>query len=182
MNTRSVRFRVSPSLVVASLALAISLGGTGYAALRLPAGSVGTAQLKRNAVTTLKVKNQSLLAADFKPGQLPAGAQGAAGEPGPKGDKGDKGDKGEPGSVGVSGYQRVVSAPANIAPGTQASVFAMCPSGKRALGGGFFATSASAQIPVSFPAFDTGWRADFRNPTASSFNVAAYAVCANVAP
>lgn len=179
MNTRSVRFRVSPSLVVASLALAISLGGTGYAAFKLPAGSVGTAQLKKNAVTTLKVKNQSLLAADFKPGQLPAGPQGAAGAPGPKGDKGDNGD---PGAVGVSGHQRVAGQSETVAAGAYRTLTAMCPNGKRVLGGGVFTSSASADIPVSFPAFDTGWRADVRNPTASPFTAQAWAVCATVAP
>ncbi|MGH3126597.1 MAG: hypothetical protein ACRDPX_01630 [Gaiellaceae bacterium] len=174
--------RVSPALVVASLALAISLGGTGYAALKLPAGSVGAAQLKKNAVTTLKVKNQSLLAADFRPGQLPVGPQGATGTPGPKGDTGDKGDKGDPGPVGVTGHQRVSGPPVSVAAGAYTTLTAMCPTGKRVLGGGVFTASASAQIPVSFPAFDTGWRADVRNPTASPFAAQAYAVCAIVAP
>src|ERR1022692_4416975 len=63
------KLRVSPAMVVACLALLIGLGGTGYAALSLPANSVGTAQLKANAVTSLKVKNGSLLKADFKAGQ-----------------------------------------------------------------------------------------------------------------
>lgn len=40
------------------------------------------------------VRDGSLLAADFKVGQLPAGARGAQG---PKGDKGEEGDKGETG-------------------------------------------------------------------------------------
>ena len=57
--------------------------------------SVGTLQLKRNAVTARKIApnavrgahvlDGSLLATDFKGGQLPAG---------PKGDKGDKGAQG----------------------------------------------------------------------------------------
>jgi len=43
-------------MVVACIALAIALGGTSYAALRLPANSVGTKQLKDGAVTEQKVK------------------------------------------------------------------------------------------------------------------------------
>ncbi len=74
---RLIRFRrLSPSMVVACLALLVALGGTSYAALRLPANSVGTAQLKNGAVTSVKVKAGSLLKRDFKPGQLPAGPAG----------------------------------------------------------------------------------------------------------
>src|SRR5581483_2402945 len=53
--------RPSPAFVLAGLALAVALGGTSYAAVSLPANSVGTAQLKNDAVTSLKVKNGSLL-------------------------------------------------------------------------------------------------------------------------
>jgi len=62
------RFRPTPSMVVASIALLVALGGTGVAAVRtlLPANSVGTAQVIDN----------SLLKKDFKAGQLPAGKQG----------------------------------------------------------------------------------------------------------
>jgi len=65
---------------VAYLALFIALGGTSYAAAsNLPAHSVGALQLKVNAVTTSKVKNHSLRAVDFEPGQIPKGPKGATG-------------------------------------------------------------------------------------------------------
>ena len=79
------RHRPSPATVLAGLALVVALGGTGYAAITLPANSVGTAQLKKDAVTSLKVKNGSLLSADFKAGQVPAGATGPAGAAGAAG-------------------------------------------------------------------------------------------------
>jgi hypothetical protein len=93
------------ALVLAATALAVGvLGSTpiGEAArgLVVPAKSVGTAQLKTGAVTSAKVRNGSLLTADFRPGQLPAGPagpQGSAGPAGPKGDRGDRGDKGDQG-------------------------------------------------------------------------------------
>src|SRR5581483_739201 len=62
-----------PSTVIACIALAVALGGTGYAAIALPAGSVGTAQLKNGAVVSSKVKDGSLRARDFAAGELPAG-------------------------------------------------------------------------------------------------------------
>ena len=86
--------RPSPALVIACLALLIALGGTGYAALVLPANSVGTAQLKLNAVTSAKVKNGSLLRADFKAGQVPGGAAGPAGPAGAAGAAGPAGPAG----------------------------------------------------------------------------------------
>jgi hypothetical protein len=82
--------------VLAAAALAVAVFGStpiGHAAgnLLLPRNSVGTVQLKGSAVTGLKVKDGTLMAADFKAGQLPAGSQGPQGPAGPKGDKGDPG-------------------------------------------------------------------------------------------
>jgi hypothetical protein len=82
------RHRPSPSMAVALLALSVALGGTGYAAIKLPRNSVGSKQIKRNAVTGAKVKDFSLFANDFAAGQIP---KGPTGPPGPKGDRGDRG-------------------------------------------------------------------------------------------
>jgi hypothetical protein len=59
--------------VVATLALFVALGGGAYAAVKLPA----------NSVTTRQVKDHSLLTRDFRPGQLPRGAIGPQGLTGP---------------------------------------------------------------------------------------------------
>jgi hypothetical protein len=86
-----LRRRPSPALVVACLALAVALGGTGYSAVVLPANSVGTKQLRNGAVVAAKVKPHSLVARNFMDGQLPAGpagpkgADGLAGAAGPAG-------------------------------------------------------------------------------------------------
>lgn len=103
--------RPSPALALSSIALFVALGGTGYAAATLPRNSVGPTQLRTNAVTSAKVRNGSLLAKDFKAGQLPAGAgaagpkgdAGAKGEAGPKGEAGAKGDAGPQGAAGAQG-------------------------------------------------------------------------------
>lgn len=95
----TVRRRPSPALVVACLALGISLGGTAYAAGVLPANSVGTRELKNGAVVAAKVKDHSLVAKNFRRGQIPAGppgpqgAQGLTGAAGPPGGKGDPATK-----------------------------------------------------------------------------------------
>lgn len=49
--------RPSPAMVVALVAFSIALGGTGYAAAKLPADSVGAKQLKKDAVSSAEVKD-----------------------------------------------------------------------------------------------------------------------------
>lgn len=51
------RRRPSAALVVSFVALFVALGGAGWAAVNLPAGSVGTRQLQNGAVTTPKIRN-----------------------------------------------------------------------------------------------------------------------------
>src|SRR5437660_2466131 len=48
------------SNAIAWAALFVALGGTGYAALALPAGSVGTRQLRTRAVTGHKLANRAV--------------------------------------------------------------------------------------------------------------------------
>jgi hypothetical protein len=100
--------------VIATLALFLALGGGAYAAFKLPSNSVGSKQIKKNAVNSSKVANGSLLPGDFKAGQLPAGPQGL------KGDKGDpclpsdpncKGPKGDTGAQGPGAVTLYYSAP-----------------------------------------------------------------------
>ena len=62
--------RPSPALVVAFVALLIALGGTSFAAFRLPRNSVGTKQLKPNAVTASKIKNGAVTASKISTGGL----------------------------------------------------------------------------------------------------------------
>src|SRR3990172_3558431 len=97
--TRIFRRRPSPAMIVACIALLVSLGGTSIAAVsQLGPNSVGTPQLKNGAVTNAKVRNnainsakvqnRSLLRGDFAPGQLPAGPTGPQGPTGPAGPAG----------------------------------------------------------------------------------------------
>jgi hypothetical protein len=82
--------------LVAYLALFVALGGTSYAA--------GSKLLPRNSVGSNQVINRSLLAKDFKKGQLPKGARGPAGAKGATGSQGAKGTTGVAGpSTGPAG-------------------------------------------------------------------------------
>jgi hypothetical protein len=74
------------SQFIGYLALFIALGGTSYAVTKLPA----------NSVTSREVKNRSLLARDFRSGQLRPGPQG------PQGPQGPAGPQGPPGTADVS--------------------------------------------------------------------------------
>ena len=60
--------------VVGTLALFIALGGVSYAAVKLPARSVGTKQLKTGAVTSAKVRNGTLRQQRLR--RRPASARG----------------------------------------------------------------------------------------------------------
>ena len=180
------RFRIrrpSPALVVASLALLLSVGGSAYAAIAVAPGSVGTRQLKNGAVTSeklaggavtaSKVKPYSLLSQDFAPGQLPAGPQGPAGATGPQG------------PAGVSGYQVVTSTSPTTAT-SQKALAANCPAGQSVLGGGVSAETPSADTLATQQSYpnnnNTQWFGVANDLTAnpSAWTLVVYAICANV--
>ena len=98
-----LRSSLSYGNVVGTLALFIALGGVSYAAVTLPARSVGTKQLKSEAVTGAKVRNGTLTKKDFKTSSLPRGKAGDAGQDGQPGDAGPAGARGEPGAPGLKG-------------------------------------------------------------------------------
>ena len=191
--------RLSTALSISALVVAV-LGWTpiGDAAREavFPPNSVGTEQLRANAVTSAKIRNGSvsaidiqkqaitaahvkpgtLVASSFKSGQLPAG---------PKGDKGEKGIKGDPGLAGVSKYAVVEKTATTTNPFLAVQV--NCPAGTRPLGGGGFTQTPGAVVSVrnSFPVTSTtpGWLvvAEATKP-GTGWSYKAMAVCAAVAP
>jgi hypothetical protein len=101
--------------VVSSMALFVALGGVSYAAITLPANSVGPRQLRRNSVSGATVRNHSLTAADFG-GALaagPAGPEGARGPAGADGAAGAKGADGPQGPQGIAGPVGPIGATGN---------------------------------------------------------------------
>jgi len=189
----SIRPRLSYANAVASLALFVALGGVSWAAVTLPTGSVGNRQLKPGAVSTAKVRDRSLLARDFKRGQLPRGEPGLAGErgvPGPKGDKGDRGAQGDPGAPGATNVVVRKQDTAVQANGGRALFAVQCAPGERAVGGGasLATTDKDSQLQQSFPVDDggvgtdgatpTGWESLIKNESGEATTASGYAVCA----
>lgn len=62
----------SAALVVSTVALFVSLGGTGYAAFTLGNNSVGTSQLKNGAVTAKRLRNGAVTAKKLRNGAVTA--------------------------------------------------------------------------------------------------------------
>ena len=155
--------RLSPAMVVACLALLVALGGTSVAAVAvIPSNSVGTQQLKTNAVVSAKVRNGSLKAVDFARGQVPAGPTGPSGPAGPQGSQGPQGPQGPagpqgtPGSTGPQGPQ----GPSGIVNGVSAIGGGANPSGTTQWFGApalVHVTSSSQRVlVVANGAFGTG--------------------------
>ncbi len=180
--------RPSPAFIVACLALLVALGGTGYAAVVLPAGSVGTKQLKKNAVVASKVKDYSLMRADFRTGQLPVGqrgpqgARGLPGTAGAQGPAGPAGPSGAQGPPGVSGLEQVSKSTASNSDNAK-FITAQCPTGKKVVGGGVRVSGPGEQsvaVTRSDPSDSRTWEAEAHEhfSTTSDWSLTAYALCA----
>jgi hypothetical protein len=89
--------RPSPSTAIALLALFVALSGGAYAAVKLPANSVGTKQIKRSAVTLTKIAPATRKS--LKGAVGPQGPKGVDGAPGAQGVQGAQGDRGPEGPV-----------------------------------------------------------------------------------
>jgi hypothetical protein len=177
------------SIVLSTTALAVAvLGATpiGEAALNqvVPRNSVGALQLKTGAVTNrklaagavtgAKVRNRSLLAVDFRAGQLPAGPPGPAGPAGPAGPPGTSGLQ----PVFVTGARNSTS---------YKTLNAVCPTGKVAIGGGVAIVPASAATAVAVTTNylngTTTWATAARETTAfaGTWALNSVVICATVA-
>ncbi len=75
----SLRRRPSPAIAMSSVALFLSLGGVGYAAIQLPADSVGSAQIRDQAVTYRKIRPSSVGIVRANTGQLQVRVKGTCG-------------------------------------------------------------------------------------------------------
>lgn len=165
----------TPALIATAALVVAVLAATpvGHAAGRLvlAKGSVGAAQLRKNAVTTAKVKNHSLLAADFKAGQLPAG---------PQGPKGDKGGTGAAGSPGISGRELAFGPFTTLAADAYGDAEVSCPAGKTPIGGGWHGAAILAIRESYSPVGSSIWTVNAKNIGGSPGSFQAFAVCASM--
>lgn len=168
-----MRRHLNPSLVISCIALFVALGGVSWAAVKLPRNSVGTAQIKSDAVTGSKVKAGSLSATDFAAGELPRGPQG---ERGLQGATGPQGAQGAAGAAGISGYEVIRKTTGHIG---AASTSIECPSGKKVFGGGAFTAGATSSVTASFPVQDVAWEATATSTPPNSYEFTVIAICGN---
>ena len=183
--------------VMATLAVFVALGGGAYAATTLPKnsvkskqivnGQVKSADIAANAVNSAEVADFSLLAQDFRAGQLPAGPagpQGAQGPQGPQGPPGEPGANGQPGEDGFA-YTAVTEDMLQFnALGQTLDKTVNCEPGEIATGGGFAGTAEGILILDSAPwgqspvAGPTGWRVRAKNNLSASYGFTVYVICA----
>jgi hypothetical protein len=123
-------------MCIALLSLFVALGGTTWAAMSLPANSVGTPQLKAGAVTGGKVKNHSLTGADIllsSLGKVPSAAHAAAA------DSATRATSADTATAAGTAYSTHFESALSL-PGTPTTVASL------ALPAGSYALSAKAQV------------------------------------
>ena len=172
---RLQRWRPSPSMVVAFVALFIAGAGSATAA-RLITGK----QIKNSSITSRDVRNGSLLRRDFRRGQLPRGLHGPQGLPGASG------------RAGRDGFGQVTYRTGEVTNITEQNYFFACPAGLVPVGGDAYAVNASGQIEPSIPIADyfymqpghsvpNAWGASIDPAGAGSVDLIIEAICANSA-
>jgi hypothetical protein len=178
--------RLTYANVMATLALFVALSGGAYAAIALPANSVGVSQLKNSAVVTAKIKNNAVTGAKLRDNSL-AGADinESSLAKVPSAALADT-------AAHAAAAAALDSAAYKTATGTAAassaanSATATCDSGQHVIGGGVkFSNPGIGLVNDSYPdANNTAWTAHVGNgssgSSAASVNFTVYAICTTV--
>lgn len=166
--------RITPSMVVAAIALFVALAGTGVAATQAlaPANSVGTQQIVNGSIRLV-----DLHASARKGMKGERGPVGAVGPPGASGLSGPTGPPGPAGGFDPAKVQIVEGPSQDVAPSQVVTLRADCPSGTVAVGGGYYSSIAAAGALLPGPTWFSVIVSTYGLPiTATSLR--AYAVCA----
>src|SRR4051794_35909209 len=81
--------------VMATIAVFVALGGSSYAAFKLPKNSVGAREIRSGAIRSSEIKDRSVAPDDLAPSTRAALA----------GDRGPQGPRGLTGAIGATGPQ-----------------------------------------------------------------------------
>jgi hypothetical protein len=162
--------RILPLLIpVAALVVALLVATGGLSAYA--GGKIAAKDIKRGAVTSAKIKNGTIGLADVSAGARQE-LTGPAGAPG------------SPGSPGISGYERV-QVSATLASGdTFKTATAVCPEGKKLLGGGGYTQDSAMYLKYSFPQSNDRYQIQAillpGGTITEGYQVSAVAICAYV--
>jgi len=161
MSERTKRALPSPALVIACVALVVSLSGTAVAA-----GIVANARHANRADIALRAVNSDKLQGKTATQIAAAGAQAGAQLPGP--------------ASSASGLATLkTQSGGQIAPGNLATMVISCDGGAKALSAGFSSDAPGALIGFEqSPSSDTTWSLRIANlDDQAAHNVTLYAVC-----
>src|SRR4051794_434275 len=188
--------RPSPGLVIAVVALFIALGGTAFGAHFL---ITSTSQIKPSVLKKLRAKRGPAGVKGATGASGPAGPAGPQGKEGATGKEGAPGIEGTPGKEGPAGKEGKEGPPASLTkleevrgefvevePEESEASLALCPTGNRAVSGGFFEEGPGPSEQFS-EAFNVevegevlhGWIYGTANPSTTEFQqIEAIAYCA----
>lgn len=169
----------SPAMVVACLALTVALGGTSYAAVRLPANSVGTKQLKRNAVTSAKVRPNTLTGQHIRESTLGKVRSAATADDATSATNADNATAATRAPVSRLDYRQSAAAPIPVTGHVRQSV--TCDTGLNVVGGGGKVSDPNnAFILDTNPVGKTGWEATALAGAAGT-TLTVHVICAQAA-
>jgi hypothetical protein len=96
---RAIRSRLTYANVMATCAVFIALGGTGYAALTLPRNSVGSKQLRKGSVGTTELRTGAVRSKDIRNRTIRLTDVSRSARQALKGQMGPQGQAGAPGTA-----------------------------------------------------------------------------------
>jgi hypothetical protein len=173
--------RLSYANVVSTLALFLALGGVSYAAIRLPAGSVGAKQLRRNAVVGVKIKNRAVSSSKIGKNAVTGfNVAESTLAPVPEAAHAVAADSATAAPLARIDYEaKTVITPASGSATTTVS----CPAGLYLSGGGAtLSNAANATVTESGPIDRTTWQATVApQPAAPASTMTVFAICAAAA-